>query len=143
MVGPGSGPTTRESFRKKLRSGELDDKEIEIELSAGGGGGMPQFEIPGMPGGQIGVMSIGDIFGQLGAGQKKSRRINVKDSHVLLLAEESDKLLDQEQVVQEAIRSVEQNGIVFLDEIDKITVREGRGWAATSPARASSATCCP
>ncbi len=126
LVGPGAGPSTRDSFRKKLRANELDDKEIEIETSAGSGG-MPQFDIPGMPGGQIGVMSIGDLFGKLGAGQKKTRRMSVKDSHTVLLAEESDKLLDQEQVVQEAIRSVEQNGIVFLDEIDKITVREGRG----------------
>ncbi|MGQ4274321.1 ATP-dependent protease ATPase subunit HslU [Terrihabitans sp. B22-R8] len=128
LVGPGSGPATRDSFRRKLRAGELDDKEIEIELTSGAGaGGMPNFEIPGMPGGgQIGVMSLGDIFGKLGAGQKRTRRVNVKESHDLLLAEESDKLLDQEQVVQEAIRSVEQNGIVFLDEIDKIAVREGR-----------------
>jgi ATP-dependent HslUV protease ATP-binding subunit HslU len=125
LVGPGSGPATRDSFRKKLRDGDLDDKEIEIELT--GSGNAPNFEIPGMPGGgQIGVMSIGDIFGKLGAGQKRTRRVSVKASHDLLLAEESDKLLDQEQLVQEAIRNVEQNGIVFLDEIDKIAVREGR-----------------
>jgi ATP-dependent HslUV protease ATP-binding subunit HslU len=88
---------------------------------------MPNFDIPGMPGGgQIGVMSIGDLFGKLGAGQKRTRRVTVKESHDLLLAEESDKLLDQEQLVQEAVRAVEQTGIVFLDEIDKIAVREGR-----------------
>ncbi|MDX6807523.1 ATP-dependent protease ATPase subunit HslU [Terrihabitans rhizophilus] len=127
LVGPGSGAATRESFRRKLRSGELDDKEIEIETTSAPGGGMPSFDIPGMPpGGQIGVMSLGDIFGKLGAGQKRTRRVTVRESHGLLLNEESDKLLDNEQVVQEAIRAVEQNGIVFLDEIDKIAVREGR-----------------
>jgi ATP-dependent HslUV protease ATP-binding subunit HslU len=123
LVGPGASPATRESFRKKLRAGELDDKEIEIEVSTGGG--MPMFEIPGMPGAQMGAVSIGDIFGKMG-GRKKTRRVTVKDSHPLLVNEESDKLLDDEQLTQEAIRVVEQNGIVFLDEIDKICAREGR-----------------
>jgi ATP-dependent HslUV protease ATP-binding subunit HslU len=123
LVGPGASPATRESFRKKLRAGELDDKEIEIEVQAGGG--MPMFEIPGMPGAQMGAVSIGDIFGKMG-GRKKTRRVTVKDSHPILVNEESDKLLDDEQLTQEAIRVVEQNGIVFLDEIDKICAREGR-----------------
>jgi len=130
LVGPGSGPTTRDSFRRKLRANELDDKEIEIEVS-GGSGGMPSFEIPGMPGGQIGVMSLGDIFGKMG-GQKKTRRTTVRDSYEILINDESDKLLDQEQLVQEAIRAVEETGIVFLDEIDKITAREGRSGADVS-----------
>src|SRR5690348_12421136 len=125
LVGPGSSPATRESFRKKLRAGELDDKEIEIEVSQSSSG-MPMFEIPGMPGAQMGAISIGDIFGKLGGGRTKTRRVTVHDSHQILINEESDKLLDTEQLTQEAIRTVEQNGIVFLDEIDKICAREGR-----------------
>jgi ATP-dependent HslUV protease ATP-binding subunit HslU len=103
----------------------LNDKEIEIEVAASGGG-MPMFEIPGMPGAQMGAINIGDIFGKLGGGRTKTRRVTVLESHEILVAEESDKLLDQEQLVQEAIHAVEQNGIVFLDEIDKITARDGR-----------------
>jgi ATP-dependent HslUV protease ATP-binding subunit HslU len=125
LVGPAASPATRESFRKKLRSGELDDKEIEIELSSGGGPQMPMIDIPGMPGAQMGAINIGDIFGKAFGGKPKTRRVNVKDAHPLLLAEESDKLLDQESVTQEAIKAVENNGIVFLDEIDKICAREG------------------
>jgi len=131
LVGPGSSPATRESFRRKLRAGELDDKEIEIEVQAGGAG-LPMFEIPGMPGAQMGAISIGDIFGKLGGGRTKTRRVTVRDSHGVLVNEESDKLLDQEQLTQEAIRAVEQNGIVFLDEIDKIAGREGRTGADVS-----------
>jgi ATP-dependent HslUV protease ATP-binding subunit HslU len=123
LVGPGASPATRESFRKKLRAGELNDKEIEIEVQAGGG--MPMFEIPGMPGAQMGAINIGEIFGKLGGGRTKTRRVTVEESHDILINEESDKLLDSEQLVQEAIRAVEQNGIVFLDEIDKIAGREG------------------
>jgi len=125
LVGAGSGASTRESFRKKLRDGELGDKEIEIEVQAGGGG-MPMFDIPGMPGAQVGAISIGDIFGKLGGGRTKPRRVKVADSHAILVNEESDKLLDDEQLTQEAMRMVEQNGIVFLDEIDKICAPEGR-----------------
>jgi ATP-dependent HslUV protease ATP-binding subunit HslU len=131
LVGPGSSPATRDSFRRKLRTGELDDKEIEIEVQQTGGG-MPMFEIPGMPGAQMGAISIGDIFGKLGGGRSKTRRVTVEESHEILINEESDKLLDSEQVVQEAIRAVEQNGIVFLDEIDKIAGREGRQGADVS-----------
>jgi ATP-dependent HslUV protease ATP-binding subunit HslU len=132
LVGPGASPATRESFRKKLRTGELDDKEIEIEVQAGGGGGMPMFEIPGMPGAQMGAINIGDIFGKLGGARTKTRRVTVKESHPILINEESDKLLDDEQLVIEAVRAVEQNGIVFLDEIDKIAGREGRSGADVS-----------
>src|SRR4029079_3310763 len=121
---PGASPATRESFRKKLRAGELNDKEIEIEVQAGSSG-MPMFEIPGMPGAQMGAINIGDIFGKLGGGRTKTRRVTVQESHDVLVNEESDKLLDTDQLVQEAIKSVEQNGIVFLDEIDKIAGREG------------------
>jgi ATP-dependent HslUV protease ATP-binding subunit HslU len=123
LVGPGSGAATRDSFRKKLRAGELNDKEIEIETQSSGG--MPMFEIPGMPGAQLGAISIGDIFGKMG-GRPKTRRLTVADSHELLVNEESDKLLDSDQLVQESINAVENNGIVFLDEIDKICVRDGR-----------------
>ena len=125
LVGPNASASTKEAFRKKLRAGELNDKEIEIEVAASGGG-MPMFEIPGMPGAQMGAINIGDIFGKMGGGRTKTRRVTVLESHDILIAEESDKLLDQEQLVQEAIHSVENNGIVFLDEIDKITARDGR-----------------
>jgi ATP-dependent HslUV protease ATP-binding subunit HslU len=131
LVGPGSGPSTREIFRKRLRAGELNDKEIEIEVQAGGGG-MPMFEIPGMPGAQMGAINLGDIFGKLGGGRTKTRRVTVQDSHDILVNEESDKLLDNEQLIQESIKAVEQNGIVFLDEIDKIAGREGRYGADVS-----------
>jgi ATP-dependent HslUV protease ATP-binding subunit HslU len=123
LVGAGSGAATRDSFRKKLRAGELNDKEIEIETQSSGG--MPMFEIPGMPGAQMGAISIGDIFGKMG-GKTKTRRLTVESSHEILVNEESDKLLDSDQLVLEAINAVENNGIVFLDEIDKICVRDGR-----------------
>ncbi len=132
LVGPGASPATKEAFRKKLRAGELNDKEIEIEVQSGGGGGMPLFDIPGMPGAQMGAISIGDIFGKLGGGRTKTRRVTVHDSHDILINEESDKLLDNDQLTQEAIRVVEQNGIVFLDEIDKICARDGRAGADVS-----------
>jgi ATP-dependent HslUV protease ATP-binding subunit HslU len=132
LVGAGSSQTTRDAFRKKLRAGELDDKEVEIELAQGGGGGMPMFELPNMPGASIGAISLGDIFGKNLGGRTKTRRLTVKEAYEPLIAEESDKLLDNEQVVQEAIREVENNGIVFLDEIDKICAREQRGGADVS-----------
>jgi ATP-dependent HslUV protease ATP-binding subunit HslU len=125
LTGPAASPATKEAFRKKLRAGEMNDKEIEIEIQSGGSS-MPMFEIPGMPGAQMGAISIGDIFGKLGGGRTKTRRLNVKDAYEPLVNEESDKLLDQDQLVQEALHAVEQNGIVFLDEIDKITARDGR-----------------
>jgi ATP-dependent HslUV protease ATP-binding subunit HslU len=122
LVGANSSAATRDSFRKKLRSGDLNDKEIEIETQSSGGS--PMFEIPGMPGAQMGAISIGDIFGKM-SGRTKTRRLSVVDSHEILVNEESDKLLDSEQLTQEAIQAVENNGIVFLDEIDKICVRDG------------------
>ena len=125
LVGPTASAATKETFRKKLRAGELDDKEIEVELQTGSAG-FPLFEIPGLPGAQMGAISIGDIFGKLGGGRTKMRRITVKESHELLINEESDKLLDQDRLVLEAIKAVENNGIVFLDEIDKICARDGR-----------------
>ncbi|TYO61942.1 ATP-dependent protease ATPase subunit HslU [Bradyrhizobium hipponense] len=124
LVGANASAATRESFRKKLRAGEMNDKEIEIETQSSGSG-FPMFEIPGMPGAQMGAVSIGDIFGKLG-GRSKTRRLTVESSHEILVNEESDKLLDNDQLTQEAIGAVENNGIVFLDEIDKICARDGR-----------------
>ena len=125
LVGENASASTKDAFRRRLRAGELNDKEIEIEVQAAGGG-MPLFEIPGMPGAHMGAISIGDIFGKLGGSRTKTRRVTVAESHDILINEESDKLLDNDQVVLESIGAVEQNGIVFLDEIDKIAGREGR-----------------
>jgi ATP-dependent HslUV protease ATP-binding subunit HslU len=125
LVGQQASASTREAFRRKLRAGELDDKEVEIEMQVSGGG-MPMFEVPGLPGASVGAISIGDIFGKAFGGKTKPRRVSVSDAYEPLINEESDKLLDQDQVVQEAIRLVENEGIVFLDEIDKICGREGR-----------------
>jgi ATP-dependent HslUV protease ATP-binding subunit HslU len=130
LVG-GTGAATRDSFRKRLRAGELDDKEIEIEVRDAGG--MPSLEIPGMPGAQIGMVNLGDIFGKALGGRTKTRRLTVAASHDLLIAEEADKLLDNESIIRDAIDNVENNGIVFLDEIDKISARgEVRGGADVS-----------
>jgi len=131
LVGANASAATKDAFRRKLRAGELDDKEIEIEVQASGGG-MPLFEIPGLPGAQVGAISLGDIFGKGFGARTKNRRVTVQESHEILLNEESDRLLDQEQLVQEAIKAVENNGIVFLDELDKICARDGRMGADVS-----------
>ena len=124
LVGKNASPATRDSFRKKLRENELDDKEIEIEVADTGNGGMPSFDIPGMPGANIGVLNINDMIQKAMGGQRtKMRKTTVKDSYALLINDESDKLLDQEEVVRRAISSTENDGIVFLDEIDKVAVR--------------------
>ncbi len=130
LVGPGAGEQTRETFRKRLRGGELDDKEIEIELRQSPS--MPSLDVPGMPGAQVGMINLGDIFGKAFGGQTKTRRITVKESYEPLIAEESDNLLDDEQIVEEAIKLTENHGIVFLDELDKITGRSERGGADVS-----------
>ena len=137
LVGASSSPATRESFRRRLRSNELNDKEIEIQISesSGGPGGMPMFEIPGQPGSSMGMMNIQDILGKALGGRQKPRRITVKDSHELLISEESDKLIDQDQITQEALRAVENNGIVFLDEIDKVCSRSENGRAGADVSR--------
>ena len=124
LVGDGASTETRQKFRKMLREGTLNDREVEIQV-ADAGGGMPSFEIPGMPGAQMGMVNLGDIFGKAFGGRTKSRKMTVAESYEVLVAEESDKLLDQEKVVKEAITAVENNGIVFLDEIDKICARSG------------------
>jgi ATP-dependent HslUV protease ATP-binding subunit HslU len=125
LVGPTSGSATREAFRRKLRANELDDKEIEVEIQSGGAG-LPMFEIPGMPGASVGAINLGDMFGKAFGGRTKTRRVSVREAYEPLINEECDKLLDQDAITQEAIRQVENNGIVFLDEIDKITARDGR-----------------
>ena len=128
LVGENATPDTRAKFRKMLREGSLNDREIELQVQDGGAAGMPTFEIPGMPGASMGMVNLGDLFGKAFGGRTKARRMTVLESHKVLMAEESDKLLDQEKVTAEAIRAVEQNGIVFLDEIDKISARsEHRG----------------
>jgi ATP-dependent HslUV protease ATP-binding subunit HslU len=127
LVGPTASAATRDSFRRKLRNSELDDKEVELELASGAPAGLPMFEIPGVPGASMGAINIGDMLGKALGGQRgKPRRILVRDAYGPLMAEESDKLVDDEALVREAIREVENNGIVFLDEIDKICAREGR-----------------
>jgi ATP-dependent HslUV protease ATP-binding subunit HslU len=123
LVGQNAGADTRQKFRKMLREGQLDDKEIEVQVQDTGGMNLPTFDIPGMPGASMGMLNLGEIFGKAFAGRTKPRRMTVKESHAVLLAEESDKLLDQEKVLKEAITAVEQNGIVFIDEIDKICAR--------------------
>ena len=124
LVGKTASPATRDSFRKKLREGELDDNEIEIEVSDNSPNNAPTFDIPGMPGAQMGIMNLSDIFGKMG-GRTKTRKTTVKNAFKPLIEDESDKLLDQDQIVQEALRSTENDGIVFIDEIDKIAAREG------------------
>ncbi|HYD30229.1 MAG TPA: ATP-dependent protease ATPase subunit HslU, partial [Azospirillaceae bacterium] len=132
LCGEHASTETRQKFRKMLREGTLNDKEIEVQV-ADTGGGMPTFDIPGMPGAQMGMLNLNDMFGKMMGGRTKPRRMTVAESHTVLMAEESDKLLDQEKVVSEAIHAVEQNGIVFLDEIDKISARsEHKGGADVS-----------
>jgi ATP-dependent HslUV protease ATP-binding subunit HslU len=123
LVGDHASADTRQKFRKQLREGELNDREIELQVADTGG--MPTFEVPGMPGAQVGMVNIGEMFGKAFGGRTKPRKMTVGESHTLLLAEESDKLLDQDMVIKQAIVAVENNGIVFLDEIDKICARSG------------------
>ncbi len=131
LVGAQASATTRDAFRRKLRNGELEDKEIEIELVQSAGG-MPMFELPNLPGASVGAISLGDLFGKTLGNRTKARRMRVAEAREPLGLEESDKLLDQDQIVKEAIREVENNGIVFIDEIDKICAGEGRMGADVS-----------
>lgn len=126
LVGDNASEATRNSFRDKLRSGELDDKEIEVDVADAGGLQMPTMDIPGMPGGQMGMLNLNDMLGKAFGQQTKPRRLTVAESYEVLLSDEADKLLDDDKVVAEALRIVENDGIVFLDEIDKITARSDR-----------------
>jgi len=124
LVGSNASADTRQKFRKRLREGAFDEREIEVAVQESAAANLPTFEIPGMPGAQMGMLNLGDIFGKAFGTRSKPKKMTVAESHRVLVAEESDKLLDQEMVVREAITAVEQNGIVFIDEIDKIC---GRG----------------
>ena len=126
LVGPNASLSTREAFREKLRKGLLDDKEIEIDV-ADTGPSLPMMDIPGMPGASMGVVNIGDILGKAFGPRTRRRKMTVRESYDVLIAEESDKLLDEESIISEARRLVENEGIVFLDEIDKICARAEAG----------------
>jgi ATP-dependent HslUV protease ATP-binding subunit HslU len=130
LTGPGS-TAARDSFRKKLRAGELDDKEVELTL-ADTGGGMPMFDIPGQPGAQMGMLNLGEMMGKAFGGRTKTHKTTVSGAWAPLIAEESDKLLDQEALTQEALELAENNGIVFLDEIDKVASARERSGADVS-----------
>ena len=133
LVGEGAGKETREKFRVMLRQGQLADKEIEIQVADGASMGLPTFDIPGMPGSQMGMINLNEMMGKaFGGGQTKPKRMTVAESYDVLVADEGDKLLDEDKVTREAIDAVQNNGIVFLDEIDKITARSERVGADVS-----------
>jgi ATP-dependent HslUV protease ATP-binding subunit HslU len=129
LVGQNASESTRETFRKKLRASEMDDKEIEIQVADSG---VPSFEIPGMPGGSASVINLSEMMGKAFGQRTKARKLTVAQAHAVLMAEESDKLLDQEKIIADAIEAVENNGIVFLDELDKICARSERVGADVS-----------
>lgn len=124
LVGDTAGDGTRANFRKKLRDGELNDREIEINVLDNSNPMGSMMDIPGMPGTSMGMVNIGDMFGKAFGERRKKKRMTVLQSYDVLIAEESDKLLDEEKVVSDALEMVQQNGIVFIDEIDKITTRQ-------------------
>ena len=126
LVSKTSSPTTRESFRKKLRAGELNSKEVEIPVSTNSSLNMPAMDIPGMPGSQMGMVNLGDILGKSFSAPKKNKKMTIEESHKYLLQEETEKLLDNDKITRNALEDVEQNGIVFIDEIDKITSRHDK-----------------
>ena len=125
LAGDEAREETRQKFRKMLREGQLDDKEIEIEVNDSGSG-LPTIDIPGMPGSQMGMINLNDMLGKAMGGRTKKRRMSVGQSYLILIDEEADKLLDEDRIIRQAIETVEQNGIVFLDEVDKICVRADR-----------------
>jgi ATP-dependent HslUV protease ATP-binding subunit HslU len=124
MVGNKASVATRESFRKRLRNGDLDKNEIEIDIHDSPS--IPSFEIPGMPGANVGMINIGEMLGKTMGNKPKKKKMTVKESHEILIAEESDKLIEQDKIVKSAKISTENNGIVFLDEIDKVSARSDR-----------------
>ncbi|MBF0356751.1 MAG: ATP-dependent protease ATPase subunit HslU, partial [Alphaproteobacteria bacterium] len=123
LVGDTAGNETRQKFRKMLRENQLNDREIEIHLADNSGASFPMFDMPGQPGTSVGMLNINDMLGKMMGGRTKPRKMTVGEAYKVLMAEEADKLLDQDKVVREAIEAVENNGIVFLDEIDKICAR--------------------
>ena len=126
LVGNKASVATRESFRKRLRSGDLDSNEIEIEVQ-NSSSNMQSFEIPGMPGGNVGMVNLGDILGKsMGNKKGKKKKMTVKESHDILIAQESDKMIEEDKIIKEAKKAAEENGIVFLDEIDKVSARSDR-----------------
>ena len=126
LVGNKASVATRESFRKRLRNGDLDNNEIEIEVQ-GTAAGLQSFEIPGMPGGNVGMVNLGDILGKsMGNKRGKKKKMTVKESHDILVAQESDKMIEEDKIIKEAKKATEENGIVFLDEIDKVSARSDR-----------------
>ncbi len=126
LVGNKASVATRESFRKRLRNGDLDNNEIEIEVQDTSSG-LQSFEIPGMPGGNVGMVNLGDILGKSMTGKKgKKKKMSVKESHTILVAQESDKMIEEDKIIKEAKKATEENGIVFLDEIDKVSARSDR-----------------
>ncbi len=126
LVGDNAHQETRDKFRKLLRDGKLDDKEIEVDIEESGNPGMPTFEIPGMPGAQMGMLNLNDIMGKAFGKRSKKKRLTVADSHTILIGEESDRLLDEDHVIRAAINVTENHGIAFIDEFDKITARSDR-----------------
>ncbi len=132
LVGNSASRDTREAFRRRLRDGQLADRVIELEVQDSGNAGFPTFDIPGMPGAQMGMVNLGEMLGKALGPKLKRKKLTVAQSYEVLITEESDKLLDPERVTREALQAAEQNGIVFLDEIDKISAREGRVGADVS-----------
>ncbi|MBO6481951.1 MAG: ATP-dependent protease ATPase subunit HslU [Pelagibacteraceae bacterium] len=125
LVGKKASLATRESFRKRLRSGDLDNNQIEIEVNEVSSG-MPSFEIPGMPGANIGMVNIAEMLGKSMGPKGKKKKMSVQESYEILIAQESDKMIEQDKIIKEAKVSMENNGIVFLDEIDKVSARADR-----------------
>jgi len=127
LVGDNASPDTRSKFRKMLREGDLSEKEIEVDVAANPSSAMPSFDVPGMPGASMGVMNLSDMFGKAFSGQTTTKKMPVSESYEVLMSDEADKLLDEDAIIREAIDLVENTGIVFIDEIDKITTKSDRG----------------